>query len=134
MKLSSFEILIYICVVVLILFLAASARAQEKVPITEIQVSGGNFTLEKAVIAGGGREKQTGSQNEHGTTGQTIAGNTSSGGNFQLYSGFWTPENFAPTASTVTVGGRILTANGNGIRNVIITMTAPNGESRSVRS
>ncbi|MGI8639953.1 MAG: choice-of-anchor Q domain-containing protein [Pyrinomonadaceae bacterium] len=36
----------------------------------------------------------------------------------------------APTAASVTVGGRVLTASGRGIRNVYITMTDLNGNSR----
>ncbi|MDQ4120906.1 MAG: carboxypeptidase-like regulatory domain-containing protein [Acidobacteriota bacterium] len=41
---------------------------------------------------------------------------------------------FIPTAASVTVGGRVKTANGRGIRNVIITIAFPTGERRSVVS
>lgn len=39
-----------------------------------------------------------------------------------------------PTAASVTVGGRVKTADGRGIKNVIITITFPSGERRSVVS
>jgi hypothetical protein len=39
-----------------------------------------------------------------------------------------------PTAASVTVGGRVKTADGRGIRNVIVTITFPSGEQRSVVS
>jgi hypothetical protein len=37
----------------------------------------------------------------------------------------------APTAATVSVGGRVMTANGRGIRNVRLTLTDSNGEVRT---
>jgi hypothetical protein len=90
--------------------------------------------LEKAVTAGGGLAKQGASFSEHGTTGQSIAGIKSSGGQFSLYSGFWTPEAFAPTAAEIVAGGRIKTASGKGIQNVTITVTFPSGEIRTTVS
>ena len=39
---------------------------------------------------------------------------------------------FAPTAANVTIGGRIVTANGQGIRNVRVILTDQNGTTRSV--
>ncbi len=36
----------------------------------------------------------------------------------------------APTASTVSIGGRVMTADGHGIRNVRLTLTDTNGNSR----
>ncbi len=46
----------------------------------------------------------------------------------------YTIQIFAPTAAFVSIGGRILTANGSGIRNVIVTLTDSNGTTRSSRS
>lgn len=116
--------------IVLILLFSISVLSQTE----QIVSSGGAFTMTKTVIAGGGREKQLSPMSEHGTTGQTIAGVRSSGGNFTLYSGFWTPDDFAPTAATVTVGGRILTADGNGIKNVSVIITSSNGQTRTAVS
>lgn len=39
-----------------------------------------------------------------------------------------------PTAASVTVGGRVRTADGRGIKNVIVTITFPSGEQHSVVS
>jgi hypothetical protein len=116
------------------LVFAFTARAQKTENAPEIIASGGTFTLEKSVTAGGGSPKQMGSLSENGTTGQSIAGVRSTGGNFSLYAGFWTPDNLAPTAANAVVGGRILTANGAGIRNVQITITFPSGEIRTTTS
>lgn len=126
-------------IIALVLALAASAAAQDYNKQTDQQIealqsSGGTFTLTKSVIAGGGREMSEAQINLHGTAGQTNAGIQSVGGQFSLYSGFWTPEEFAPTAANVVVSGRVLTANGRGIRNVQITVTFPTGETRATRS
>ncbi|HEY0458659.1 MAG TPA: carboxypeptidase-like regulatory domain-containing protein [Pyrinomonadaceae bacterium] len=113
----------------LVLFFPIDAFAQTKETETptEIVASGGSFTLEKTVTAGGGGAKRLSPMSETGTTGQTIAGIRSTGGQFAVYSGFWTPDTFAPTAANVVVGGRILTASGLGIRNVQVTITFPSG-------
>lgn len=39
-----------------------------------------------------------------------------------------------PTASFVSVGGRVMTADGKGIRNVLVTIAAPDGTIRTTRS
>lgn len=40
----------------------------------------------------------------------------------------------APTAATVSVGGRVTTATGQGIRNALITLTSMNGTARNART
>lgn len=127
MKMNKFEVFLTIVIVILILLFIGAVRAQEA---TELVASGGQFTLEKSVVAGGGGQVQQNPKNAAHTAGQVVAGKQSSGGNYTLYSGFWTPENFSPTAATVVVGGRVRTANGNGIRNVRVTITYPNGQSQ----
>ena len=114
----------------LFLLFVVLTRAQT----VEIVASGGNFILEKSSIAGGGSDKQLSNYSEHGTTGQAIAGVQSSGGSYSIYSGFWTPDQFVPTAGGVSISGRILTAEGTGIRNVALTITFPSGEIRSALS
>lgn len=124
----------FILSVALISLLAFTARAQKAENPPAIVATGGTFALEKTVTAGGGSGKQSASLNESGTTGQAAAGVRSTGGQFALYSGFWTPEDFAPTAANVVVGGQVLTAAGRGIRNVQITITFPSGETRTTLS
>jgi hypothetical protein len=133
MKTDKFEIFFYILIVVLLFLLVVSARGQEN-QTGEIQSSGGAFSITKTVVAGGGRAMQNAPASVSATVGQTAAGKTSTGGQFKLYSGFWTPDDFTPTAAEVTVGGRVSTADGNGIRNIVITIVFPTGETRAARS
>ncbi len=126
-------------IIALILMIVTSSLAQaDDKQINQqnesLQSSGGTFTLTKSVIAGGGREMSQGQTNLHGTAGQTNAGIHSIGGQFSLYSGFWTPDIFAPTAAAAVAGGRIKTASGKGIKNVRITVTFPTGETRTTIS
>ncbi|HEX8250096.1 MAG TPA: carboxypeptidase-like regulatory domain-containing protein [Pyrinomonadaceae bacterium] len=126
-----FDLIFFVVVVLVVLLFALSARAQSN----QIQPSsGGGFTLEKQVVAGGGNQMQQASMQQAGTASQTIAGYKSSGGNFSLYSGFWTPETFAPTAANVVVGGQIKTADGRGIKNVLVTVAFPSGQTRTALS
>ncbi|HLM61869.1 MAG TPA: carboxypeptidase-like regulatory domain-containing protein [Pyrinomonadaceae bacterium] len=132
-KIQKFNLYIYIAILTMTLFLALSAQAQTAESQISIS-SGGTFTLEKTVVAGGGNQVTTAPLNKSGTIGQSIAGYKSTGRNFTLYSGFWTPDALAPTAAGVVVGGRIKTLGGKGIRNVIITITFPTGEQRTTVS
>src|SRR5215213_5683200 len=101
------------------------------VAITRAQVaSNPPYTLEQSVVAAGGGTSETGVYKIEGTIGQPVAGTTSTNGSFTLRGGFFTPAPFAPTAALVKVSGRILTADGRGIRNVSVTMTGASGEIR----
>jgi len=111
----------------------ASQNGNEPGP-ESIQASGGQFTLQKSAVAGGGNRMQQSQMTANGTAGQSIAGGQSNGGQFKLYSGFWTPDDFAPTAAGAVVGGRVMTADGNGIRNVIVTIGFSGGETRRTLS
>lgn len=91
--------------------------------------SGGDFEITRSVIAGGGGDTAGGTFGVSGTKGQPKAGTTLTGGSFSLTGGFWHPE-FGPTSALVSVTGRVSTAAGVGIRNVTITITAPNGSVR----
>ena len=99
-----------------------------------IVASGGQFSLEKSAVAGGGNQMQQAQVSAGGTAGQGAAGVRSTGGQFTLYSGFWTPRNFSPTAGEATVSGRITTAGGNGIRNVVVRISSSTGEIGSTLS
>ena len=95
--------------------------------------SGGQFSIEKSVIAGGGGISSGGTFTANGTIGQSVAGNVS-GGPYSVKSGFWTPAPLAPTAATVSVSGRIVDAAGSGLRNVSIMLTDAAGVTLVVRS
>jgi hypothetical protein len=115
---------------VLFLLLVVVTRGQETE--ANILATGGNYTLQKAVVAGGGREKQTQAVGENGTAGQAIAGHHSQGGQFSVRSGFWTPDDLTPSAAGVTVSGRVTTADGRGITSVRVSIVSPTGETRTV--
>lgn len=96
-----------------------------------------SFDLSHWVIAGGGGSDSMGGTfpgilNVSGTVGQHVAGtaSNSSPAQFDLHGGFWF-QNLAPTAATVSITGRVTTANGQGIRGVRLTLTAPNGARRT---
>ncbi|HEX8247124.1 MAG TPA: carboxypeptidase-like regulatory domain-containing protein [Pyrinomonadaceae bacterium] len=134
MKTDKFGILILILIFAFLLLAASAARAQTTTKTeqnNEQNISGGQFTITKSVVAGGGAEMQNQSRAAQSTAGQTVAGGSSNGGAFSLSSGFWTPDNLAPTAAAVTVGGRVTTAQGNGIRNARVTIHFSTGETRS---
>lgn len=100
--------------------------------VNVIAQSGGQFTIEKSVIATGGQQSAGGQFAVAGTTGQQAAGERLNNSPFLQTTGFWTPDQFAPTSAGVIVSGRIQTADGRGIRNVIVSMTNTNGETRTV--
>ena len=94
--------------------------------------SGPPYALEQAVIAGGGGESASaGIYTIEGTIGQSIAGASASNNPFTVQSGFWTAPPMAPTASTVTVTGRVLTPDGRGLTNARVTLTDTFGGVRS---
>lgn len=86
--------------------------------------SGGPFTIQQSVIAGGGETNLTGGQYSlGGTTGQSVAGQIATNPPMADHAGFWTPALFSPTAAQVSISGRVLTAEGQGIRGVRIILT-----------
>lgn len=94
---------------------------------------GGNFTIDQLVVASGGTSADT-TGNVYkvvSTVGETVAGTTSSGGTFSVKGGFLAAAPLAPTASSVSVGGRATTADGRGIRNVIVTLTDSSGATKT---
>ena len=90
--------------------------------------SGGTFQIEKSVIAGGGGQTSGGAYTLDGTVGEAVAGITSTGGTFELGSGFW--GGGTTSSSNVTVSGRVLTSDGRGLRNATVSITDSNGVSR----
>ncbi len=99
------------------------------VSLAEAQ-TGGQYDLSHSVIAGGGGSTSTGGTfSVSGTAGQQAAGTTSTGATFDVRGGFWF-QNRAPTSAAVSITGRVLTANGQGIRNMHLTLTAPDGSLR----
>lgn len=104
-----------VCLSVATLFYCLSPAAAQ---------TGGDFAITQSVIASGGGQSSTGGNFAvGGTIGQSTAGKNLTGGNFAVNGGFWAANSLAPTAAQVSVSGRVRTANGNGIRNVYVTLT-----------
>ena len=89
--------------------------------------TGGTFSLDQSVIAGGGGSSSGGTFSLTGTVGQDAAGTTSTGGSFALTDGFWQAAVLAPTAAEVTVGGRVLSSLNAAIPRAIVTFTGADG-------
>lgn len=108
-------------VLIALLVLSSTIQAQ----------SGGNFSLTDAVIAGGAELVSSPTFSINGTSGQSLAGGSMANGSFAVTSGFWNYAPLAPTAANAAVGGRVTTANGNGIRNAHVTLIAPSGSQQN---
>ncbi len=117
---------------ILILILAAT-----NMTIAQI-AGGGNYTLIQSAIANGGASGNNsslgGTYSIEGTIGQSAAGTNQQAAIYNFKPGFWTTQPLAPTAASVSVVGRVLTANGRGISRAVISMTNANGEQKIVRT
>lgn len=101
--------------------LSGDARAQ----------SGGQFSIEKTVIAPGGNAAG-GAFAVQGVLGQPSAG-TANGGQFSVGGGFITPQ-FVPTAASASISGKVVTFSGVGIRNANVVITDMSGNQQTVRT
>lgn len=91
--------------------------------------TGGTFQIESSSIASGGSKISGSNFTLDSTTGQTLAGGRVQGTQFSIENGFWT-SNFAPTAASVSIGGRVTAFSGQGIQNVRVVLTSLNGTTR----
>lgn len=105
--------------------LAFSLQAQ-----TTAAQSGGAYRINQLVIATGGKSAG-GAFSVEDTVGQPMAGRLPPAAPYSVYLGFWSALDPLPTASAVSVGGRVIAANGQGIRKAVITLTNPNGSVRT---
>jgi len=94
--------------------------------------SGNTFTIEKAVVSNGGGASNSATFSIDGTGGQSAAGQTA-GGIYQIQGGFWS-ANLAPTAAGVSISGRVLSADGRGLRNAFVYLTDNTGRTRTTRT
>lgn len=116
---SSHLFLITLCLLcVLTIYANASAQA------------GGEYGIERSVIANSGGEVSGGMFSLTGTAGQPVAGVASIGSGFAFQRGFWTRD-LAPTASMSSIRGRIITADGHGIRSVVVRLRKTDGTFRT---
>lgn len=95
--------------------------------------SGGNFQIVQSVTGNSGETSSGGNFSLIGTSGQTTT-QQSSQIPYSLYSGFWS-STFSPTAANASISGRIITADGRGIRNVTLQLTnLTTNETKTCRS
>lgn len=101
--------------------------------------TGNGFDLSHNVIASGGGSSvgTLGGQNYsvEGTVGQGIAGTESTGligsTQFRVRGGFWAFQAAAPTAATVSISGRVFTAEGDPIFKAYVSLTDIDGSLRT---
>lgn len=99
--------------------------------------SGGVYTLNQTAIAGGGGtsgDSPGSNYRVEGTAGQSTAGTVAGAGPYAVRNGFWIPNSLSPTVASVTVTGRVLTADGRGIRGAMLALTDQNGNVRQSTS
>lgn len=84
--------------------------------------TGGAYGMEQSVTASGGGSSNATIYKLEGTSGQPAAGVTSTGGRYGSRGGFWQPMPLTPSAAGVTLSGRVLTAEGRGLRGAIIRL------------
>ena len=94
--------------------------------------SGGQYTVEKSVIAGGGGTSAGGTFSLQGTIGQAVAGGPSTNSPFSLRSGFWSSD-VAPTAAGVSITGRVMFS-GRGVAGAIVVIALGDGTFRYART
>src|SRR5438876_1482508 len=70
-------------------FTVSTALLVSLLAVMTLSQSGGSFVIQKSVIAGGGDRSSGGTFIVDGTIGQNLAGVQSTGGTFDLRSGFW---------------------------------------------
>jgi hypothetical protein len=100
------------------------------------QSTDGTHTIVKSTTTNnGGGTSSDGTLSVTGTIGQVDAVESLNDGQLKIFGGFWTIEPLAPTAANALISGRIKTANGRGIRNVVITLSdTSTGETRRILS
>lgn len=118
------------------LYILVITAAAGFLPVTAQIAQGGAFRLDQSVIASGGGAGSDSANtfSLNGSVGQSAAGARSTNNPYSIYNGFFAPDVLAPTAATVSIEGRILTASGNGIRNVTIVLTKADGTTETTRS
>lgn len=82
----------------------------------------GSYVLDKQVVASGGGRSANGDYAIEGTTGQPVAGVQSNAGMYGTHGGFWQAF-LAPTAASVAVSGRVVTADGSPIYRIRVTIS-----------
>lgn len=100
-------------VAAIVTFAATAAYAQI--------ATGGIYTLEQSDMPNGGGTSSSTFYAVQSNHGHAVACSHSNGNAYGLRCGFWQPI-AGPTAATASISGRVVRADGLGIRNVIVTI------------
>lgn len=95
--------------------------------------SGGDFAIKKGGITSGGGVAADSPNSPfavYGLIGQPVAGPAARNGAIGVSSGMLS-GNVLPTAAGVSVSGRVMTPEGRGLLNAVITITGPDGATRN---
>ena len=85
--------------------------------------SDGTYEITQSVIANGGGKSADATYLVEGTIGQHAAGSVSANGQYDFRAGFW--QSFlAPTAASVSISGRVVTAAGNPVAGSRVILTS----------
>jgi len=84
--------------------------------------SGGDYSIKKAVIGNGGNSGTGGIYTVKATSGEPTAGDFMYGGQYVTHNGFWGTL-LGPTAAGANIGGRVVNADGAGLRNVPVILS-----------
>lgn len=88
--------------------------------------------IERSVVSNGGITAASAGQfTLSGTIGQAVAGQPATNPPTNEHAGFWNPIDFVPTATMVSISGKVTTPDGRGLRNATVTITDPLGAVRS---
>jgi len=97
--------------------------------------SGGDFAIRQSVISSGGGVSSDGGSifSATGVVGQPAAGTRMSNPPFSVAGGFFVSD-LAPTAATVSVGGRVFDSEGRAVSRAVLTLNDSTGATRTART
>lgn len=102
------------------------------VAMTALTQSGGQFVITQSAIAGGGAASDDGPGGQFsitGTVGQAAAGANSVGSQYRVSGGFW-QSSLAPTATGVSIEGRVVTVFGSPLAMSTVVLSDVEGNTR----
>lgn len=95
--------------------------------------SGGTFNITSSTVAGGSAKASGGVFTSALTIGQPVDGSPATGGTFDVAAGL-PASSQVPGVAAYAIAGRIISAQGRGIRNAKVTLTPQSGVPRLVVS
>lgn len=94
--------------------------------------SGGIYQITQSVTGSGGGDSSGGTFSVTGTIGQSLT-DVSTQNPFKIESGFW-QVSLAPTAAGANISGRVIAADGRGVRNASVVLVDQSGTTKYART